>query len=187
MITVYLCCLIFGGILLIVSLFADSDSELGGEVEIEADAELDVETEGLVNVFKFLSFRNIVYFLAFFGLTGVTVSRIDLPPGGTLISAIIMGSFAAFLGHVVMQYLKNSQVGEGSNLENLVGQFGKVILDVSRMKAGKISIRLNENIHQILAKVADESSIQEFKNGDTVTIVRVQDGYAFIAEKNFIE
>ncbi|KAA3619488.1 MAG: DUF1449 family protein [Calditrichaeota bacterium] len=187
MITLYLCCLAFGGILLIVSLFTGSDGELAGDVEIEADVGTEAESEGVVNAFRYFSFRNIVYFLTFFGLTGVTVARIELPSVVTFVAALVMGFFAASLGHVVMEYLKNSQVGQAENLADFEGQLAKVLLNISELKPGKISITLDENIHQVLARVADESAIQEFRHGETVTVVRVQDGYAYVAEKNFID
>ncbi len=119
MITFYLCCLIFGGILLIVLLFTDLESEAGEKVEPEAGTGMNAVTKGVWNVFKFLSFRNAVYFMVFFGLTGVTVSRIDLPAGGAFIAALVMGTFAAFLGHIAMQYLQKSRISEGENLENI--------------------------------------------------------------------
>ncbi|MCA9731575.1 hypothetical protein KC799_05580 [candidate division KSB1 bacterium] len=192
MFTLYLSCLIFGGILLAVSIIMGGDGDFGGDVDVDVDVDLDADVdveadgEGVLNAFKFFSFRNAIYFIAFFGLTGVTVSGLAMPAFVTLLAALFMGFFAATLGHLVMEFLKKSQVGQGENIENLEGHIAKVVLDITAIKAGKISIEMRDTIHQMLARIAEESAVQHFKNGENVIIIHVENGYAYVAEENFI-
>ncbi|KAA3657390.1 MAG: hypothetical protein DWQ10_13405 [Calditrichaeota bacterium] len=189
MLTLYLSCLIFGGILLAVSLFMGGDGDLGSDMELDSDLESDIETggEGLLNAFRFFSFRNAIYFITFFGLTGSTISRLAFPQFVTLLAALFMGLFAASLGHIVMEYLKKSQVGQGESMESLEGRTATVVLQISRNNAGKISLRMNDTTHQMLAHVSDVASLEEFNHGDNVIITHIENGYAYVAEESFIE
>jgi hypothetical protein len=44
MMTLYLACLIIGGIFIVVSLFFDTDSGADGDIDLDADLDLDADT-----------------------------------------------------------------------------------------------------------------------------------------------
>ena len=90
--TIYLICLIFGGFFLAVSIFAgteaDADFALESDVEIgDAATETETETpegEGLVSAIQYFSFRNIVFFTAFFGLAGLILTKLSTPAANSV-------------------------------------------------------------------------------------------------------
>jgi len=195
MMTLYLICLIFGGIFIVVSLFfdmdGDADVDIDTDVDFDADAgiggDADIPTgEGATAAIKFLSFRNFVMFTAFFGLTGTVLTWLGGPLIINLLAAIVMGIFTATLMHRVMAHLMKNEVGQTTNLEDLIGSSAKVTIDVSREHKGKISVYANGRTLQLLAQVAEESGRDEFKSGEAVIIIKIQEGAAFVVEGDFV-
>ena len=192
--TLYLTCLILGGVFIVVSLFFDMDSDadvdLDTEVDFDPDADIGGETavegEGAVAAIKFLSFRNIVMFVAFFGLTGALLTWLGGPFVINLPAAIVMGFFTATLMHKAMSHLIKNEVGQTTNLEDLVGTPAKVTVNVGRNRRGKISVYANGRTLQLLAQVAEEAAKDEFATGEAVIVLKVQEGTAFVVEGDFV-
>jgi membrane protein implicated in regulation of membrane protease activity len=135
---------------------------------------------------QWLSFRNIVFFIAFFGLTGTTLTFVS---GSAVVAgagAVTMGFLASLLSHRVFQYLRQSESGEGLADSDLQGLRGQVAVTTARTSKGKISIVANDRTLQMLAVVAEEASTDEFHPGEMVTIVRIEGGLAHIAGEDFI-
>lgn len=202
MMTLYLACLIFGGIFIVVSLFFGSDAdagvESGGDLHFDAgadvhDVHLDASTdtgvhhgEGLTETIKFLSLRNIVFFIAFFGLTGTVLTWLGAWAIFTFPVSLAMGLFSATLMHKTLRYLVKTEVSGGVNLEDLTGLSAKVVIGLSRTQRGKISLKTGGQYMQILALAADVAGPPEFKPGEEVVILEVQNGVAYVVEKEFI-
>ncbi len=216
MFTLYLACLIFGGLLLSFTLFlgghshvdthldfdshadvdlhpelsghADTHLEAGGQDSIGSTTDHTTTAEGRDFVFRYFSFRNLILFCAFFGLTGTLLSLEDQVPAWlTLVTASVLGFFSASLGHKAMQYLQQHEVSTGNALELLEGMPAKIFIGVKPGKMGKISISTPSQNIQLMAQIAAESEQKEFKYGDEAIIVRIQDGIADIAEKDFLQ
>jgi hypothetical protein len=196
MLTIYLACLMFGGVLLAVSILAGAYGEMDHAVG-DVDHAMDVDAhgfdlhasshgEGLTAAIKFLSFRNIVFFLAFFGLTGTVLTWIRIPSLITPFFAVGMGWFAAAFGQKIMTYLKKTESGAEINLQDLEGLRALVVINVAKNRRGKISVVANDRRLQLLAVVADEESKDEFKYGESVTIVKIENGIAHVASEEFI-
>jgi membrane protein implicated in regulation of membrane protease activity len=189
--TVYLICLIFGGFFLAVSIFAgtetDADFALTAGADIDVDLDGDVSGEGVTSTIQYFSFRNIIFFVAFFGLTGLILSKLGTPSIATFVVASSLGLFSAGLGHKVMAYLKQSEAGGSVNMRDLEGVAAKVTVDVTKSRRGKITVSSKDRIFQLLAQVAEEASRDHFKFGDSVTIIKVEDNTAFVAESEFIQ
>ncbi len=193
---VYIACFILGFIFLLVSIFTgmdtDADIEINTDVDVDIDADLDSDIgsnahgEGAVEAVKFLSLRNIIFFVAFFGFTGTVLTYLKTEQYLTVASSVLMGLFTAFVGHKALSYLKRTEVGEGKSLSQLVGHNAKVLVSVTKNSQGKISVTTDEQLIQILAMVADESTRDEFKSGDEVVIVKIEGGTAYVGEKEFI-
>jgi hypothetical protein len=190
MLTIYLVCLMFGGVLLAVSILAGAYGEVDHAMDADADHGFDLHAtdhgEGLAAAIKFLSFRNIVFFLAFFGLTGTVLTWIKIPALMTPFVAVGMGWFAAAFGQKVMTYLKKTESGAEINLQDLEGLKARVVVNVSKSQRGKISVIANDRWLQLLAVVADEESKDEFKFGENVTIIKVENGVVHVASEDFI-
>ncbi|MCA9743548.1 MAG: hypothetical protein H6695_07905 [Deferribacteres bacterium] len=188
--TIYLVCLIFGGFFLAVSIFAGTEAD--ADFGLETDADFNTESaelggEGVTSAIQYLSFRNIVFFVAFFGLTGFALSKLETPAIVAFAIASALGFFAASVGHKVMSYLRDSEVSGTMDLRDLEGQSAKVVVNLTKSKRGKISVNSRDRIFQLLALVADEASKDAFQFGDSVTIIRVESNVVYVAEPDFIQ
>ncbi|MCB0269131.1 MAG: hypothetical protein R3C41_01380 [Calditrichia bacterium] len=201
MLKLYLACLLFGGLFIIISLFFGADADAEADVDVDVDTDIDVDTdvemdadaaevevsgEGTVEAIKFLSFRNFVFFVAFFGLTGSLLTWIGSNFLLTFGAAITLGFVAATVMHRVMKQLAATEVGETLNLDRLVGMPAKVTINVSRDHRGKVSLEAVGQRMQLLAQTAEESERDEFSVGESVYILHVKNGIAFVVEEAFI-
>lgn len=191
MLLLYLALLIFGGIFLMVSIFfgQHGDGEFGveGHADVAAEFHEAPSGGGVVEAVKFLSLRNAIFFSAFFGLTGSLLTWLRIYSLLTFASAVGLGLFAAMLSHKLMAYLKKTEVGQLHSLNELEGSKGRVLIEITRTNRGKISIVTGDRTLQVLALVADESSTEEFRIGEIVTIVRIENGIACVAEADFVD
>lgn len=196
MLTIYLACLVFGGIILGVSMFAGADSDAGapeGDMDFQAGDGVDggdldggdLDGEGVAEAVRFLSLRNVVLFVAFFGLTGTALTLLGIPAVLVFPTATALGLFAAGFAFYLLRYVARTESGTNPT-PRLDGLRGRVLVPISRAQRGKIEVDAGDQYLQILACVAEEASAERFAAGELVTIVRVEDGSAMVAEENFI-
>jgi membrane protein implicated in regulation of membrane protease activity len=199
MLTVYLACLVFGGILLAVSVAGGLDHDAGIDHDVGADHDLGADAGsvhagadhawlrgGLHEVGQFLSFRSLVFFAAFFGLTGTLLTLFGSHPLATPPASAAMGILAAAAMHKTLQYLRATESGAPIRLADLEGAKATIVVAPSRQRRGKVRVAGGEQFLQLLALVAEEAKRDEFRPGDTVTIVRVDGDVAHVAEESFI-
>jgi membrane protein implicated in regulation of membrane protease activity len=201
--TVYLACLIFGGSLLTFTLFAGGDADADGDLDFDAHGDLDVDAdldaavahgvdveihgEGLTAAVKFLSFRNIVFFTAFFGLTGTALEMAGVPTWVSAPLSLGLGTAAAAACHILMGYLRKSETGRLVETREFEGRHARVTVEVARGRRGKVSVIASGQSHDLLAFVAEEAAEDRYPAGETVTVVRVEEGTAYVASKAFID
>lgn len=191
MFTFYLACLIFGGILLGFSLFFggehDGDADFHGDAHIDIDDhELpDAEVESHIgdihtDAVQFFSFRNIIYFLTFFGLTGLILNFMNFNFIISLLSAIGMGSFAWFFGYKLMKYLKLSASGETFDISALKGIKGKIIMETNKGRKGKVMVEYRGSNYELTAEISENSDDLQFKFGEEVLVIDMQNNIAIV-------
>ncbi|NLO20203.1 MAG: hypothetical protein GX121_10100 [Ignavibacteria bacterium] len=206
MLTFYLCCLIFGGILLGVSLFGGHDgdaAEHSAELdmhdapELEAGSDIHITQTGAIghqitqshfghkDAVKFVSFRNLIYFTAFFGLTGSIFTFLSVSAVFTFLASSAVGALSWFSGYKLFKYLKESETGKGIETLDLKGKICKVTLPVKQKQKGKIIVYLEEQIIEMQAKISDSAQKNEFLLNEEALIVDVKDNIAFIDLTNF--
>lgn len=202
MLTLYLVCLAFGGILLLVSVFAgelggDADVDFGHDVGFGHDVDVgghdldgghvgDHDGQTLHTVFQYVSFRAVVFFLAFFGLTGAVLTWLGSAWVVTLVVSIGMGVVSGGGIQWVIGYLQRTESGQGFDLKQLEGSRARVLLECTRAQRGKISVDIRERTMQLLALVAEEASRDRFASGDTVIVVSVRDGVAYVSGEDLV-
>lgn len=240
MLTIYIACLVFGAVLVTMSLFAGGDADHGGFDHADAghalgahggidhgmdapndlhvgapqdmhalppdhgDAVAPIDTHAgdmqvthsagdhvqtgqehlTAEAARFLSFRNGVYFMAFFGLTGTVLTMLSIPGIIAFLSSVGLGMFSAYTGYRFMGYLSRTQSGQPVNLFDLQGRLAEVSLTVSRKQPGKIVLETGGQRHQLIARTAEESSKGTFHGGDHVIISRIENGVAFVIESD---
>lgn len=204
MFTFYLTCLIFGGILILFSLFSgghshDIDSHSLDSHDFDShsmDVDTHIEHSGhhfdksfpiqsesrslLSDIGKFFSFRNMLYFVGFFGLTGTIGSILSFNNLLTFLSSIFIGGLAAVFGYSFMKYLKGSQSGDSIDIYDLKGYTAKVTLPVSKTQRGKIIVTIGANTEELIALVSSASYEDRFQIGSEVLIIDFDNKIAIV-------
>ncbi len=210
MFIVYLACLIFGGILVLFSLLSgghsndmdthsidshDIDHQIGdshsGEIStdnhhVEINKEFSAKSLGYDNssilseIGKVFNFRNILYFITFFGLSGTLGSFLDFGSILTFLSSTLIGSLAAGFGYSFMKYLRKSESGEGLEISSLQGHNGVAALPITKYRKGKVIIESYGSTNEIIARLNPASDVEEIKKGDKIVIIEFENKIAII-------
>lgn len=192
MLTLYLMCLLLGGLLIALSIFGGGDADV--DVDVAGDADVDVEGgdldagsgEGLAAAARFLSMRNLVFFMAFFGLTGALLNLLQADPAATLLTAGGLGVVAAWAVHRLMGYLRGSQSGALPSVSALAGSEARVVVGITPTRPGKVDVVVGDRTCQFLARIHEGAAVDHVEAGDTVVVVRIQDGIALVADKSYL-
>jgi hypothetical protein len=186
MLILYLVCLVGGGTLLGLSLLTGGEAEgLAPEVE-GSDLDLGSGGEGLAAAARFLSVRNLVFFAAFFGLTGTLLTLLSRDASLTLAVATALGGLASAAVSRSMRYLEGSESGSPDRRRSIEGALAQVIVDVGRERPGKVSVASGDRTHQLVARIHEGAAAGSIGVGETALVVRIENGIAWIAEPTFI-
>lgn len=163
----YLASLVFGGVLLGSSvLFGGHDAHVDGHVDMEGalDGTSDLDGHGSdrdgflagdgANIFFFLgSLRFWTFFVAFFGLTGITLDGLGLidNPMITLALSVGMGFLTGAGTAGAIRALANDESGSGAHSGDYVGRMAKVIVPVRSGGIGKVRVEVKGQLVDVLA------------------------------------
>jgi membrane protein implicated in regulation of membrane protease activity len=192
MLTLYLVCLLLGGLLIALSIFGGGDGDV--DLDVAADADIDVDGgdvdaeggEGVTAAARFLSMRNLVFFLAFFGLTGTLLTLLQANHLATLLTSVGLGALAGWAVHRLMSYLRGSQSGAIPSVSALGGAEARVAVGLAGTRPGKVDVLAGDRTYQFVARIHDGAKVDHVEVGDTVVVVRIQDGIALVAEKSYL-
>jgi hypothetical protein len=170
--------LFFGG-----DVDADLDMDADFDVDPGGDGELAVAQGGglLSAVVSFLSFRNLVFFSAFFGLTGLLLTWADTNRVFTFIAAVGVGTFAAWVNHRLLKYLRSSSSDSTIHDRDIAGSPAEIVLPVGPGRKGKITVIVQGHRLQFTASAYDTADSRVYDAGDTVVVVEIDEGVARIA------
>ena len=161
----------------------DVDADL--DLDLEVDADLDAAGgfgEGIASaVLSLLSFRSIVFFLAFFGATGLILTALETGSIVALILAIVLGLFAASFNNRVFRYLKSSSVETEVSDRALSGAVGRVTVPISVASKGRITCQVEGRTINLTAVPFDANEQSEFEVGESVVVVEVTKGAARVS------
>ncbi len=190
---VYLFSFALGGLLLLASiLLGDKDSgHADGDAGSDADAGqggtqgLDhgvVDSHGsLSGVFTaFLSMRFWMFFLAFFGLTGLVLDGLDLVPGSglALALALVMGLVTGQVTVAVFRHLGASETSTAAGAHDYVGKSGRVLVGFGPGELGKLRLTLKGTTVDVLA-----TSDERFAIGDSALVIQMNETTAVVARE----
>lgn len=161
----------------------DVDADL--DLDLEVDADLDTAGgfgEGIAaSALSLLSFRSIVFFLAFFGATGLILTALETGSVVALILAIVLGLFAASFNNRVFRYLKSSSVETEVSDRALSGAVGRVTVPISVASKGRITCQVEGRTINLTAVPFDANEQSEFEVGESVVVVEVTKGAARVS------
>ena len=193
LIYLYLFSLIVGGILLAASILlgghdgdldADADADLDLDLDAEADLDLDLDAEADLDLdgggldkdfdagghgsaggflFTFLSLRFWTFFLAFFGLTGLVLTGLDLvsAPWIGLVSALALGGLSGGSAVSVIRALAKDDSGAIASSRDYVGKTARVIVPAdSPAGVGKVRVDIKGAQVDLLATGVDSDALR---------------------------
>ncbi len=193
MIGIYAFAAIIGWPFLLFFVFFGGD---GGDADLDVDADVDVDLEvdpgeavvaagaagGVAAaVLSLISFRTLVFFLAFFGATGLILTALSAGSVVTLVAALAIGLFVAGLNAQLFRLLKSSSVESEVSDRQLAGAVGRVTIPISTDSIGRIICEVAGQSINLTASPFDAGFDGEFGVGESVVVVEVRDGEAKVA------
>ena len=181
-------CLAVGAVTVLFSLFAGGESdgdvhggaEGGGDADAQGDVQGDAQGDAHHHVeaqaggdfwLLFLSMRFWVFFLTFFGLTGLLL---ELAGASALAAALIAAPTGTALGvgaAWAFKRLREQTVTSQLVPDQLIGLEAKVLLPVSAGMAGKVRLQLGG---QIVDRVALLEGREELARGERALVIAVR-------------
>ena len=181
---------VFGWLFVGVFLFSAADFDTGLDIDADLDGDIDMDTDleshaDLSNsaaqlLGALFSFRSLVFFAAFFGLTGVLLTWLDTNIVVTILIAVGLGFFAAFINVKLMDYLKRTSVSSQLTDSTIAGNTANVVVPVGPGHKGKVAVDVNGQRIYLVATPYNERHQDEFAVGDSVVVVEVKNGAALI-------
>jgi hypothetical protein len=168
----YLFAAILGGGLLVFSLVGGDGTDhdaIGGHHGVD---------ELLLGFFRP---RNLIFFLAAFGVTGTLLTWLNRPGIVVALFAAVMGLGAMTLSHALFTWLGRSDSAQNvlSDID-LEGLAGKVVLSIAPGEAGRVVCEIGGREQYLTARLADGTSAT-LETGREVVIVRVANGVAEVS------
>lgn len=181
----YLFSAIVGGafVVFLVVFGGDADTGFGGidvDADIDLDADVEVEpTSSLAAIANdYLSVRALIFFGAFFGITGVVL---DLLGAGLVVSlplAIAMGALAVLVNARLMRFLRRSDLDGSLRNRDLTGRPAQVVLPIAGGSKGRVALDVAGQQIYLVAKPFRSGS---FAVGDQVVVIEIERGTALVA------
>jgi membrane protein implicated in regulation of membrane protease activity len=192
---VYLFTFALGGLLLLASIFLgdkDGGHDADHELEVKADAagpsnpgSLAHDGAGdhgaIAGLFSaFLSLRFWMFFLAFFGLTGLVLDGLDIVPDPNVALALALG-MGLLTGEVtvyVFRRLAHSETSTAAGTHDYIGKSGRVLVAVGGGHLGKVRLTLKGTTVDVLATTDEE---RPFAPGEEALVIQMNDTTAVVA------
>ena len=171
--TVYFYCSIIGGgilalqVVLVLVGFGDADTDLDGDLNMDGGVEAHADATDAF--FKVLSFKTLVAFVTFFGLSGMAATRGGISLVPTLMISLASGSVALYIVAWLMAGLSKLQSSGTVDIRNSIGSAAKVYLSIpgNHQGRGKVTVAVQGRTVEAKAVTAGK----ELKTGSMVRIV----------------
>lgn len=191
LIYLYLFAFGLGGVLLLGSIFiGDKDADAGdgggdggGDTDTAAqhfDNGVGEAHGSLAGLFTaFLSLRFWMFFLAFFGLTGLVLDGLDLVDSALvgLVAAVFMGLATGQGTVAVFRRLATSETSTAAGAADYIGRSGRVLVGFGAGDLGKVRLTLKGTTVDVLATTDEERA---FSPGDEALVIAMNDTTAVV-------
>ena len=196
MFSVYLFAALVGWPSVLFFLFLSADAEVDvdfvADVDIDFDADVDAGADvvgtagsGVADaVLSIFSFRAIVFLLAFFGVTGLTLLGLGVNEVVAFVLALGMGLFAGYLHARLYAYLKTTSVGGMTTDSDLRGSRAKVVVPLADDTKGRVEVDVDGRPVYVTARAFGGGS---FEKGETVVVVEIDSGTALVGKLDLDE
>ncbi len=197
MLGIYILAAMLGGGLLVFSVLSGAHHDVGDvdasglDVDasgLDADHDFHPSAEGAGGlVLGLFRPRNIIFFLAGFGLTGTLLTLTGTSPDATLFASLGMGGGAMLLTHSVFTWLRRSEVGVDTVSEReMEGRAARVVLPLVAGERGRVVCLIADREYYLTARVSKDVT-RQLTTGTEVVIVGVEDGVAEVIPFDTLE
>lgn len=202
--TLYWVCLIVGGGLLVVSTLTGSDSDIDLDTDIDMDLDLDIDADLSADadlqvepghahagsLATWFSMQFVVFFMAMFGLVGITLSYMS--QAGSIATLIFSTAGGFVVGQGAHQVIRKLRRGSGDSTpspQDYVDKIARVTISIADGKTGEVALRVGRGDRYIPAVAKHKAD--RFDSGIQVGVVAYNDGvvdvvsreeYEFLAE-----
>lgn len=167
------------GVGLLAFSFGDDGTDAGHDVDAGAGHAGAAHAGDIF--FGFFRPRNLIFFLAAFGVTGMLLNLTGAGAFATAVSAGAMGLGAMALTHGVFRWLRRNESAVDVVGDRLLeGSMARVVLPVAQDSRGRIACSVGGREVHVVARLAPgvEEAIEA---GREVVVVRMADGEAEIS------
>lgn len=188
--SIYLFCLVFGGLFVLLAAFAGLDG-VDFDHDFDPDVELTEEPEPQTSRFTpaprrlwlpFLSLRFWTFGSCFFGLVGLGLSQITPPLPGNIILllALVIGLFCGTTAVWVLRLLKKRNTNSLIRTQDLVGVSGVVTLPFNAQNRGKVRLSIKGSRVELIAYTEEP---KDLRIGETVFVVGMEKNHIWVVSE----
>lgn len=160
------------------------DSDFHGDLPGSHDFDLDLDhVDGVADSdfsFKILSIQGVTAFFTMFGLIGLALLRANLAIIWTIIGGSAAGIFAVYIISLLFSQLKKLQSDGSLDIQNAVGQKGKVYLAIPSSGSGQVQISVQGTL-RILDAISEDN--RKIKTGSSVQVTGVVDNKTLVVRE----
>jgi membrane protein implicated in regulation of membrane protease activity len=156
MLSVYIVCLVAGGIVLGASMLGGHDAQAGGDGHAEHDLAAHHEWLGQL---PFLSLRFWTWAATFFGLTGLLLTLTGSSAATALLTATVAGVGTGWGASFVFSKLTKTVVGALPEASSHIGCEGRLLLPLAPGQHGKVRLRVGGTDLDLVAEGDGEQAL----------------------------
>lgn len=159
---------------------ADFDGDLPGDHDFQLDLDHVDSIADSDFSFKILSIQGVTAFFTMFGLIGLALLRANLAIIWTILGGSAAGLFAVYIISLLFSQLQRLQSDGSLNIQNAVGQKGKVYLAIPAAGSGQVQISVQGTM-RLLDAVSEEN--RKIKTGSAVQVTGVIDNKTLVVRE----
>ncbi|MCB9595435.1 MAG: NfeD family protein [Sandaracinaceae bacterium] len=174
---------------------ADADADLDADLDADADADVEADAHGSLGkdvgghgdvagfLYLFLSLRFWIFFLAFFGLTGIVLDVFGLVSSELLGLGLAIGMGLAVGGGTtgLIKKLTKDSAGAVVTSKDYVGKTARVLVPFEGASVGKVRVEIGGRSVDLLASGVEDEDEPGYGGKEEVLIVEMDGSRARVA------
>ncbi len=163
-------------------------ADLSADIDAPADVSGDIHADhaGATSLTSWFSVQFVVYFLAMFGLIGVTLTHLTDAGGGVTVAVATLGGLLVGQGvHQLLRKLRRTSGNSTTHLADYLNKVARVTIDMSHQDTGEVALHVGSNERFLPAVSKREDA--KFSRGDAVAVVEYQGGVAQVVSREEFE
>lgn len=164
----------------------DVDADVDVEADVSADADVDAAHAHVGSLTTWFSIRFVVFFMAMFGVVGVTLTYLTDWTSGVVLAYAMLGGLTVGQGvHQFMRKLRRTSCDSTPKRTDYIGKLARVTIAITSEKKGEITLRVGRADRYIsaIARHAHDT----FAPNHQVGVVAYHDGVAEVVSRKEFE